>query len=188
MQISDGAQLRKEWASKGNPPCDHPGVDKEYSRGSDTGDEVCMSAARRHSVELCSVVPNGVCQHSPSHSRRRVAAHRAERAALRPACVLDAPSATPASRTGSANPLDVTRVVREKGHPAGASHSFRAPSPPRHRGRPMYRVYSFFRALFCSPTITVARLAVSIPKAAIPPINSGTATSFPVPVAGEMSP
>ena len=43
MQIEDGVWLRKTWAAKGNPSCDHPAVEKEYSRGADTGDEVCTT-------------------------------------------------------------------------------------------------------------------------------------------------
>jgi len=33
--------LRRAWAAKGNPPCDHPIVDREYYLGGDTGDYAC---------------------------------------------------------------------------------------------------------------------------------------------------
>jgi len=43
MQIKKGEQLRKEWAEKGNPPCDHLVLDKEYHLGADTGDLICTT-------------------------------------------------------------------------------------------------------------------------------------------------
>ena len=43
MQSSKAAQLRRAWEAKGNPPCAHPGVEKEYDLGADTGDEVCTT-------------------------------------------------------------------------------------------------------------------------------------------------
>ena len=43
MQMERAAQLRREWQAKGNPPCDHTKVDREYDRGSDTRDDVCVA-------------------------------------------------------------------------------------------------------------------------------------------------
>lgn len=43
MQMKKAAELRKAWAEKGNPPCAHPRLDKEYDLGSDTGDVVCTT-------------------------------------------------------------------------------------------------------------------------------------------------
>ena len=43
MQIEAGERLRKTWAAKGDSPCYHSSVEKEYSRGADTGDEVCKT-------------------------------------------------------------------------------------------------------------------------------------------------
>lgn len=40
MQMKKAEQLRKQWENKGNPPCDHPNLDKEYIEGFDTGDRV----------------------------------------------------------------------------------------------------------------------------------------------------
>jgi hypothetical protein len=42
VQMTAVAKLREAWAAKGNPPCDHPRVDKEYYLGSQTGDKVCL--------------------------------------------------------------------------------------------------------------------------------------------------
>lgn len=41
MQLAKFQQKVRAWAERGNPPCDHPSVDKEYFLGSDTGDEGC---------------------------------------------------------------------------------------------------------------------------------------------------
>ena len=41
MQANKARRLREQWAAKGNPPCDHPTLDKEYIEGFDTGDRVC---------------------------------------------------------------------------------------------------------------------------------------------------
>lgn len=41
MQNSEANRLQEEWERKGNPPCDHPTIDKEYYLGSATGDYVC---------------------------------------------------------------------------------------------------------------------------------------------------
>ena len=43
MQASKAAQLQQAWNAKGNPPCDHPRVEKEYYLGTATGDEVCTT-------------------------------------------------------------------------------------------------------------------------------------------------
>jgi hypothetical protein len=41
MQMKDASRLQKEWENKGNPPCEHPYVEREYDLGSHTGDDVC---------------------------------------------------------------------------------------------------------------------------------------------------
>ena len=41
-QMAKFAELRQAWGEKGNPPCDHPDVDREHYLGSDTGDEGCL--------------------------------------------------------------------------------------------------------------------------------------------------
>ena len=46
MQMDAAARLNKAWVTKGNPPCDHPNVDKEYYLGADTGDEVSQAGVR----------------------------------------------------------------------------------------------------------------------------------------------
>jgi len=46
MQMEKAEQLRKRWESKGNPPCDHPVLDKEYIKGWDTGDRVCTTCGQ----------------------------------------------------------------------------------------------------------------------------------------------
>lgn len=43
MQAKKGTQLRKEWAEKGGPPCEHSVLDKEYYLGADTGDVICTT-------------------------------------------------------------------------------------------------------------------------------------------------
>lgn len=43
MQLSRAAELREDWAKKGNPPCDHPSIEKEYYQGAQTGDYVCTT-------------------------------------------------------------------------------------------------------------------------------------------------
>ena len=42
MRPSKSEQLRKVWEAKGNPPCDHPSVDRELRGGYDTGNKVCL--------------------------------------------------------------------------------------------------------------------------------------------------
>ena len=43
MQIEEAAALRRAWKAKGNPPCEHPEVDREYYLGANTGDHVCTT-------------------------------------------------------------------------------------------------------------------------------------------------
>ena len=43
MQTKEATRLRKMWEAKGNPPCDHPNLDKEYYLGAQTGDYVCIA-------------------------------------------------------------------------------------------------------------------------------------------------
>lgn len=43
MQLDKAARLRKEWAARGSPPCDHSSKAKEYYLSSDTGDQVCVT-------------------------------------------------------------------------------------------------------------------------------------------------
>jgi hypothetical protein len=42
-QMDKFAALRRDWIAKGDPPCSHESVDKEYHLGSDTGDEGCLA-------------------------------------------------------------------------------------------------------------------------------------------------
>ena len=46
MQIEEGLELRRRWAKKGNPPCDHPQLAREYVRGANTGDVVCTTCGK----------------------------------------------------------------------------------------------------------------------------------------------
>lgn len=43
MHMDEGARVRKEWAAKGNPPCDHPNYEKEAGYGGYTGDNICTT-------------------------------------------------------------------------------------------------------------------------------------------------
>ena len=43
MQPDDARELQKAWANKGNPPCKHPSLSKEYHLGASTGDYVCTT-------------------------------------------------------------------------------------------------------------------------------------------------
>lgn len=47
MQASESMALMKAWEQKGNPPCDHPKIEKEYYLGSSTGDFVCTTCGRQ---------------------------------------------------------------------------------------------------------------------------------------------
>lgn len=42
MQIKGVQELQREWKEKGNPPCNHPNIDKEYYLGAQTGDYYCV--------------------------------------------------------------------------------------------------------------------------------------------------
>jgi hypothetical protein len=46
MQMKKAERLSKQWENKGNPPCDHPVLDKEYIEGFDTGDRVCTTCGQ----------------------------------------------------------------------------------------------------------------------------------------------
>ena len=46
MQFDEAERLRKEWERKGNPPCNHDGLEPEYYLGSDTGDEICTCCGK----------------------------------------------------------------------------------------------------------------------------------------------
>lgn len=41
MQMSKRVKLLEAWEKKGDPPCDHPSIDREYTGSSHTGDWVC---------------------------------------------------------------------------------------------------------------------------------------------------
>jgi hypothetical protein len=43
MQMYDAIVLQEAWKKKGNPPCKHPVVDREYSLGAHTGEMVCTT-------------------------------------------------------------------------------------------------------------------------------------------------
>lgn len=43
MQLGEAMELRERWIAKGDPPCNHPHLDKEYDLGADTGDYVCTT-------------------------------------------------------------------------------------------------------------------------------------------------
>jgi hypothetical protein len=47
MQTSESMALMKAWEERGNPPCDHPQLDKEYYLGSATGDYVCTTCGEQ---------------------------------------------------------------------------------------------------------------------------------------------
>ena len=54
MQMSKAKALREAWERKGNPPCAHPDLDREYDLGGNTGDYVCTTcgaANRREALE-----------------------------------------------------------------------------------------------------------------------------------------
>lgn len=42
VQVSKVSDLLAAWEAKGNPPCDHPSIDREYYLGSHTGDDACL--------------------------------------------------------------------------------------------------------------------------------------------------
>lgn len=43
MQAEKAAALRQSWGDK---PCDHPGFDKEYYLGAQSGDYVCVQCGK----------------------------------------------------------------------------------------------------------------------------------------------
>jgi len=43
MQRKKAAQFRRDW---GDTPCDHPGFDKEYDLGAQTGDYICVQCGK----------------------------------------------------------------------------------------------------------------------------------------------
>ncbi len=43
MQMSKAMQLREAWKKKGDPPCDHQIIAREYYLSSHTGDSVCAT-------------------------------------------------------------------------------------------------------------------------------------------------
>ena len=51
MQMDDAAELRRKWKAKGDPPCDHPHLDKEYYLGTQTMDYVCTRCGVSNSKE-----------------------------------------------------------------------------------------------------------------------------------------
>jgi hypothetical protein len=46
MQFKEANRLRDEWGSK---PCNHPGIEKEYYWGAQTGDYVCTTCGKAFS-------------------------------------------------------------------------------------------------------------------------------------------
>lgn len=65
MQMDAAAKLREVWDRKGNPPCAHPRVDKEYHLGADTGDVACTTCGETW--------PRSDRAQRPSAPRRRAA-------------------------------------------------------------------------------------------------------------------
>ena len=41
MQMDEVLWRQREWKAKGNPPCEHPDCEREYSLGTQTGDYAC---------------------------------------------------------------------------------------------------------------------------------------------------
>lgn len=46
MQADEAKRLRDRWVRKGNPPCEHLELDKEYYLGAQSGDYVCMTCGQ----------------------------------------------------------------------------------------------------------------------------------------------
>lgn len=46
MQMNEAQELREEWKKKGNPPCKHETLEKEYCLGAQTGDEICTKCGK----------------------------------------------------------------------------------------------------------------------------------------------
>ncbi|GAA1246629.1 hypothetical protein GCM10009609_07670 [Pseudonocardia aurantiaca] len=51
MQMDEAKRLREEQAAKGNPPCGHPQLVKEYYLGTQTGDKVCTTCGEDFSEQ-----------------------------------------------------------------------------------------------------------------------------------------
>lgn len=51
MQSDKAARLRKDWAAKGSPPCEHPELAREYYLSSNTGDKVCTTCGEDFSPQ-----------------------------------------------------------------------------------------------------------------------------------------
>lgn len=47
MQYQEGVLLRKAWKAKGNPPCDHLDIDREYMYGAHS-DYICTTCGECH--------------------------------------------------------------------------------------------------------------------------------------------
>ncbi len=46
VQMREVPRIRQAWIDKGDPPCDHPRIDKEYDLGGDTGDRVFLDCGQ----------------------------------------------------------------------------------------------------------------------------------------------
>lgn len=46
MQISEVNELQAEWEAKGNPPCEHPQIVREFYYSTATGDKVCTTCGK----------------------------------------------------------------------------------------------------------------------------------------------
>jgi transposase-like protein len=46
MTFEEANELAKKWEDKGNPPCDHPQITKEYMNGTHS-DYVCTTCGER---------------------------------------------------------------------------------------------------------------------------------------------
>ncbi len=51
MQMDDAAELRRKWEAKGDPPCNHTNLVKEYYLGAPTMDYVCKECGESNSKE-----------------------------------------------------------------------------------------------------------------------------------------
>jgi len=57
MQAEEARQRRERWQRKGNPPCDHPQLDKEYFLGANSGDYVCIQCGECFSPDELFIDP-----------------------------------------------------------------------------------------------------------------------------------
>ena len=46
MQFEKARMVREVWTVRGNPPCDHPTVDRVYYLAADTGDDACTKCGK----------------------------------------------------------------------------------------------------------------------------------------------